>query len=124
MNKLNAIVLYDGYCRLCNGVMHFIVKRDKRKVFQFVPLQSEQGQGILKEINIIKEDTVVFVYENSVYTRSDAFVEMVRLLPSPWNWMRIIKYLPKKWRNYIYDVIAKNRFRWFGKRDTCSTGYN
>ena len=120
MEKEKAIVLFDGYCRLCNGAIHFLAKRDTKSLFQFEPIQSEVGQKILKEINITDEDTVVFIFYNSFYTRSDAFIAMIRLLPTPWNWLRILKYLPKNLRDYIYDIIAANRFSWFGSQKSCS----
>lgn len=93
-------------------------------MFQYEALQSEKGKQVLKENNVPDEDTVVLVYKNSVYTRSDAFIEIFRLLPSPWNWLSLTKYLPKYWRDFGYDVIAKNRFRWFGKMNSCPTKYN
>jgi predicted DCC family thiol-disulfide oxidoreductase YuxK len=89
-------------------------------MFHYEPLQSEKGQQILNEKNITERNTVIFLYENSIYTRSDAFVEMVQLLPFPWNWLRFIKYFPKKWRDNIYDFIARNRFHWFGRNKFCS----
>ncbi len=123
MENKKAIILFDGFCRLCNGTVRFLIKRDKNKIFEFEPLQSEKGQHILETNNVSDIDSVVFVYGNTVYTRSDAFIEMARLLPFPWNWIRITKHIPKKWRDYIYDIIAKYRYRWFGKYESCVFRY-
>ena len=119
MEKKNAIVLFDGHCRLCNRAIQFLVKRDKKNVFQFESLQSEIGQKILKEIKIEDENTIVFIYGNSFYTRSDAFIELIQLLPFPWNLLRILKFFPESFRNNIYDLIAANRYNWFGKQKSC-----
>ena len=119
MKNKKAIILFDGFCGLCSGTVHFLIKRDKKKTFKFESLQSEKGQQILKENNVSNIDSVVFIYGDAIYTRSDAFIGIVRLLPFPWNWIRFTKYFPKKWRDYIYDFIAKYRYRWFGKYESC-----
>lgn len=119
MENNEAIILYDGFCRLCNGTVRFLIKRDKKKVFQYVALQSEKGQEILRKYNVADIDSVVFVYRNQAHARSDAFVELIGLLPSPWKWIRVVKYIPKKWLDFLYDLIAKYRYRWFGKFDSC-----
>ncbi len=123
MKNDEAIILYDGFCRLCNGTVRFLIKHDKKKVFQFKSLQSETGQQMLDKYNVPDIDTVVFVSRNSVYTRSDAFIEIVRLLPFPWKLGKVVKYVPKKWRDFIYNTIAKYRYRWFGKMDSCKTEF-
>ena len=119
MNNKEAFVLFDGYCRLCNGTVRFLHKKDKKHVFQFISLQSERGKQVLEEKDVIQKNSVVFIYNNSVYFSSDAFIEMIRLLPSPWNLLRVIKYFPKKWRDRIYEFIANNRYRWFAKQKSC-----
>ena len=119
MESKEAIILFDGFCRLCNGTVRFLAKRDAKNVFKFVSLQSEKGKQFTIENNLEKIDSVILIYGDSVYFQSDAFIEIVRILPSPWNLLRIIKHFPKKWRDYIYDVIVYNRFRWFGRQKSC-----
>lgn len=119
MKNKKAIILFDGFCKLCNRTVRFLIKRDKKKVFEFKSLQSEKGQQIIIDKHLSDIESVVFVYGNLVYTRSDAFIEIARLLPFPWNWLRIAKIIPRKWRDYIYAVIAKYRYQWFGKYESC-----
>ena len=124
MRRNNAIVYYDGYCKLCNGIVGFITKHDKKNILQFKPLQSEHGQQLLNDLKIEDLDSVVFVNNDSIYTHSQAFIEMVQLLPMPINWLKIIKYLPKKIRTGIYNLIARNRYQWFGSNNSCEIPAN
>lgn len=119
MENNKAIIFYDGLCCLCNGTVRFLIKRDREKVFEFEPLQSKNGQQSLIGKNIFEVNSIVLVNGNTVYTRSNAFIEIIRLLPSPWNWIRILRYVPHKWRDYIYNIIAKYRYQWFGKYKSC-----
>lgn len=119
MNK-NPYVLFDGVCNLCNGTVDFILKRDPKKQFMFVALQSETGQIIRKKISIPDEiDSVVLIYEEKVFYESDAALEIARLLPIPWKWAVIFRIVPVGWRNAVYRWIARNRYRWFGKKQEC-----
>lgn len=115
-----SIILFDGHCNLCNGFVNFILKKDKTKLFQFVALQSEKGKEFLAKFKIPSEtDSVVLIIGNKIYLESDAAIEIVRVLPTPWNLMQVLKIVPKKLRDWIYKWIAGNRYRWFGKRDAC-----
>ena len=114
------IILFDGICNLCNGAVNFILKRDKRKQFRFVALQSENGKELISKFKIAPEtDSVILILNKQVYTESDAAIEIAKLLPTPWNCFSAFKIIPKKIRDGIYKWIAKNRYRWFGKRKTC-----
>ena len=114
------IILFDGICNLCNGAVNFILKRDKRKQFQFVALQSEKGEELFAKSEIAPEtDSIILILNNQVYTESDAAIEIAKLLSAPWNWFSAFKIIPKKLRDGIYRWIAKNRYHWFGKRETC-----
>jgi predicted DCC family thiol-disulfide oxidoreductase YuxK len=119
MNK-NPIVLFDGVCNLCNGTVDFILKRDRKKQFRFVALQSEAGEAIRKNFSIPDEiDSVVLIHEEIVFYESDAALEIARLLPAPWKWAVVFKIVPPGWRNAVYRWIARNRYRWFGKKKEC-----
>lgn len=120
METENPIILFDGVCNLCNGAVNFILKRDKKKQFQWVSLQSERGVELMRQYQIPKEtDSIIFIAEKQIFIESDASIEIARLLPVPWNWLKIFKVIPKKLRDKIYRWIARNRYRWFGKRDVC-----
>ncbi len=120
METENPIILFDGICNLCNSAVNFILKRDKKKQFQLVSLQSEQGVELMHQYQIPKEtDSIVFIAEKQIFIESDAALKIARLLPVPWNWLIVFKVIPKKIRDKIYQWIARNRYRWFGKRDVC-----
>ena len=114
------IILFDGICNLCNGAVNFILKRDKKKQFRFVALQSEKGGNLISKFKIApKTDSIILILNKQVYTESDAAIAIAKLLPAPWNWFSAFKIIPKNLRDGIYKWIAKNRYRWFGKRETC-----
>lgn len=120
MENGKPILLFDGHCNLCNGTVDFILKRDKKKLFRFGALQSGSGGELVRRFQIPKEtDSVILILNNEVFIESDAAIEIARLLPAPWKWFGIFKYIPKKLRDRIYRWIAKNRYRWFGKRTDC-----
>ena len=120
MQQKKHIILFDGICNLCNGTINFILKRDKKDQFHFVTLQSDLGDELIEQYKIAPEtDSVILIIKNRVYTESDAALEIARKLPTPWNWFSAFKIIPKKIRDGVYKWIAKNRYRWFGKRNTC-----
>jgi len=123
MNDNNPIILFDGICNLCNGSVNFILKRDKKKQFRFVSLQSDEGKELIKRYKIPQEtDSVILIRKNKIFVESDAALKISGLLPTPWKWLTIFKIIPTKWRNKIYNWVAKNRYKWFGKRDVCNFG--
>ena len=120
MESNKPIILFDGICNLCDSSVNFILKRDKKSLFRFVTLQSEEGEKIIATHKIPPEsDSVILVQNNTVFIESDAAIEICRKLPTPWKWLSITKKLPKKWPDKLYRLIAKNRYKWFGKRDSC-----
>jgi predicted DCC family thiol-disulfide oxidoreductase YuxK len=120
MTVEKPIILFDGICNLCNTAVNFILKRDKKKHFRFVALQSEESELLIENYNISKDtDSLILIQQNKVFIESDAAIEISKLLPFPWNWSPAIKIIPKKIRDKIYRWIAKNRYKWFGKRDSC-----
>jgi predicted DCC family thiol-disulfide oxidoreductase YuxK len=116
------IILFDGVCNLCNSAVQFIIKHDKDDVFRFVALQSELGQEILAYIGIdIKNiDSIVF-YEPGVayYYKSDAALQIAKSLNGLFSIGIIFKIIPTGIRNMLYDYIAKNRYKWYGKKESC-----
>lgn len=116
------IILFDGICNLCNGAIQFIIKRDTQEQFLFTPLQSKTGQKLLKERGIDTEniDSIILIEPNVViYIKSDAALQIVKNLNTPWRFILLFKVLPKDFRDFVYDFIAKNRYRWFGKQAQC-----
>lgn len=120
MNDNKQIILFDGICNLCNSSVNFILKRDKKKQFRFVALQSEEGKELIAKYKIPQEtDSVILIKKNEIFIESDSAIEISQLLPFPWNWAVAFKIIPKNWRDKTYRWVAKNRYRWFGKRSSC-----
>ncbi|MEN0050827.1 MAG: thiol-disulfide oxidoreductase DCC family protein [Bacteroidota bacterium] len=119
--KQHPILLFDGVCNLCNGFVQFVIKIDPEGVFQFASLQSETGQQLLKKHNLPSKElkSVVLIHQNIAYTHSDAPLEAARLLGGFWQLFYAFKVLPLGLRNAIYNWIARNRYRWFGKQESC-----
>jgi predicted DCC family thiol-disulfide oxidoreductase YuxK len=116
------IILFDGYCNMCDGVVKFLLKKDTHDVFRFASLQSEIGQQILKHIGIDNQkiDSVVLYVPNVAYfIKSDAALEIANELGVLYQLLGMFKIFPAKIRNIIYDYVAKNRYKWYGKKDSC-----
>ncbi|WP_340110780.1 thiol-disulfide oxidoreductase DCC family protein [Maribellus mangrovi] len=120
MEQKKPVILFDGICNLCNASINFILKRDKDKLFRYVSLQSDEGKLLVEHHQIPKEtDSVILIKNEKVFIESDAAIEIGQLLPWPLKWSPVLRIIPKKIRNGIYRWIARNRYRWFGKRETC-----
>jgi predicted DCC family thiol-disulfide oxidoreductase YuxK len=117
----NSIILFDGVCNLCNASINFIIKRDKKRIFRYTPLQSNEGKKLLDKYSLISNElnTVILIEENTVYTKSTAFIEITKSLSGAWKIARILKIIPKNIRDFHYDIIAGKRYKWFGKRNEC-----
>lgn len=119
-SHIHPVLFFDGVCNLCNNTVQFILKHDKRAVFRFASLQSVAGKAALDKISEnIPADSVLLWYKNRFYTKSDAVLQTVKLLGGVWQLMLAGYLLPKIVRDKLYDMIAANRYRWFGKRETC-----
>ncbi len=115
------VVLYDGYCPLCSASVRFVIKYDRRKVFRFAALQSETGRQLLREVFTEKQipDSIVYIDKGKAYTRSDALLGILRRLGSPWKFLWFLRYIPPFIRDGLYNIVAKLRYRLFGRRDSC-----
>ncbi|WP_291286276.1 thiol-disulfide oxidoreductase DCC family protein [Flavobacterium sp.] len=120
--KNKKIILFDGVCNLCNGAVQFIIKHDKKDNFRFVALQSELGIEICQYIGVDpnKIDSII-LYNPGVayYLKSAAAIEIADNLGGIYSLLSVFKILPEKLRNYLYDYIAKNRYKWYGKKESC-----
>ncbi|WP_349408619.1 thiol-disulfide oxidoreductase DCC family protein [Pseudalkalibacillus sp. SCS-8] len=117
---MKDILLFDGECNLCNGIVQFVIKRDPEAHYQFAPLQSETGQALMKKHNLPDTlDSFVLIRKNSAYTRSSAALRVCRHLKGAWKVFMVFLIIPKPLRDAIYKYIARNRYKWFGKRDEC-----
>ena len=115
------ILLFDGVCNLCNASVQWVLLRDRRATFSFAALQSETGRRLLEERGLNDQylDTVVLVDHDRVYTRSDAAIETATRLGGWWKILSIFRFIPRPLRDGIYNWVAGNRYRWFGRQETC-----
>ncbi|RDI04552.1 thiol-disulfide oxidoreductase DCC family protein [Flavobacterium sp. AG291] len=125
MNNLpenKKIILFDGICNLCDNTVQFIIKHDKEDIFRFVALQSDLGKEIISHIglDISKTDSIV-LYEpgHAYYYKSQAAFEISKGLTGIYQWLSIFSILPKWLTDKVYDYIARNRYKWYGKKDEC-----
>ncbi len=113
---------FDGICNLCNGLILFVIKRDKKKIFKFASLQSVSGQKVLENLNI-KPDvmaTIIYFSNNKYYTKSTAILQILKDLGGVWQLMFVFILVPKFIRNFMYSIIANSRYKVFGKRNECA----
>jgi predicted DCC family thiol-disulfide oxidoreductase YuxK len=115
-----GVVLFDGYCHLCDRSVQFVLDHDRRRVFRFAPSQSPGAAPFLARCGLgSAPGTIVFVERDSWSVRSSAAIRMARRLGLPWSLATIALIVPAPLRDVAYRVIARNRLRWFGQRDTC-----
>ncbi|MCB0451880.1 MAG: thiol-disulfide oxidoreductase DCC family protein [Aequorivita sp.] len=121
MNKSYKIILFDGVCNLCNGAVTFTIKRDKKNVFRFAALQSEIGQQLISKFNIdtSKVDSIILIDDEKQYEKSSAALHIAKQLSGAYPLLFGFMIVPKFIRNAVYDYIAKNRYKWFGKKEIC-----
>ena len=119
--KDKNIILYDGYCNLCNFTLQFILKRDKKRVFKYYPIQSKEAKNLLFDRIAYDNipDSVILLERGQMYLKSEAFFKILPYLGRGYKLLLVFKILPKKFADIIYDWIASNRYNWFGKKDRC-----
>jgi predicted DCC family thiol-disulfide oxidoreductase YuxK len=115
------IILFDGICNLCEWWVQFIIKRDIPALFRFAPLQSQTAQRLMAQYGLCPASvrTMVLIDGGSAFTKSDAALRIASYLPGMWSLLGVLYIIPRFLRNWAYDLVAKNRYRWFGKHDAC-----
>lgn len=116
------IILFDGVCNLCNASVQFVIKHDKKDIFRFVPLQSALGMKIINHIGIdIKNTDSIIVYEptKAYYYKAEAALKVVDEFGGIYSLLKILTIFPKFISNAVYDYVARNRYKWYGKQDAC-----
>lgn len=116
-----SIILFDGECNFCDASVQFIIKRDPKGYFQFAAQQSEVGEALKRQYAVPESlDSIVVVDQHKVYNSSDAALQITKHLNGLWSIFYVFKVIPKPLRNVVYKFVAKNRYAWFGKKDSCS----
>lgn len=115
------IILFDGICNLCNSSVNFIIDRDKKNLFKFASLQSEAGQSLLKKhgLNSSEFDSIILITGGKYFGKSSAVLRIAKDLNLPWKFFQVFIIIPSPLRDFLYDFIAGNRYKWFGKKDSC-----
>lgn len=113
------IIFFDGFCILCNGFVDFVLKRDKLAHFRFASLQGQTAASVLKAECIDGLRSIVLLDESGCYQRSDAVLRILLVLGGVYRLLWLCKLIPRPLRDFVYDFVAKHRYRWFGKRAAC-----
>ncbi len=122
IEKGKKIILFDGVCNLCNSSVNKLIKWDKKDIFLFASLQSDYGQKLISNLNIdTSEIDSIILYEPGVSydIKSTAILKITNTLGGFWKLMSVFFILPAGFRNIIYDFIARNRYKWYGKKESC-----
>ena len=121
--KDKQLILFDGVCNLCNSSVLYVIKRDKKNKFLFAPLQSEIGKELITKFKVDtdKTDSILLYHpeSNSLKHKSSAALHIAKYLGFPTRVMVLFFVVPTFIRNWVYDFIAKNRYKWYGKKDSC-----
>lgn len=119
--KEEGVILFDGVCNMCNASVNFIIDRDKSSKFKFASLQSDIGKSLLVKFQKEAEklDSVVLIAGGKLYDKSSAALKIASMLPFPYPLSILFRVFPKTLRDVVYDYIANNRYKWFGKKDVC-----
>lgn len=120
-NKQNDVVLFDGVCNLCNDAITFIIKRDKKNHYRFAALESDIGAMYLKKhhINPQEMDSIILIRGERAYTKAGAALRIAQKMSGLWPLLYAFIIIPKFISNAVYDYIARNRYQWFGKKESC-----
>jgi len=121
LRNTNFIILFDGVCNFCDKSVNFIIKRDTKDQFLYAPLNSEAGIDFIKTQSekVKNTDSIILITNNKVYSKSTAAIKIVSKLKGLWFLMSLFYIVPSFIRDTVYDYIAKNRYQWFGKLDSC-----
>ncbi|TXE15112.1 thiol-disulfide oxidoreductase DCC family protein [Seonamhaeicola algicola] len=120
--KNKKLILFDGVCNLCNSSVQYVIKHDKNNVFLFAPLQSNIGQALIKKYDLdtkVIDSVLLYSPENGIVYKSSAALAIAKHLGFPRNLLAVFYIIPAFIRNIVYDFIAKNRYKWYGKKEAC-----
>lgn len=117
---MSTLILFDGVCNFCNSSVQFIIKRDPSRIFKFASLQSEMGRKRLQQVGLSEDiESIVLIIDDKYYIKSSAALQICRRLNGAWKLFYILRVVPVPVRDYFYNFIAKNRYKWFGKKESC-----
>jgi predicted DCC family thiol-disulfide oxidoreductase YuxK len=117
----HPVILFDGVCNYCNGMVNFLIRKDRKEILRFAALQSKAGQELLQQYKLPTTafDTFILIEQGKVYKRSSAALRLYNKLPWYWKWTQVFWIVPRILRDAVYNLIARNRYKWFGKKEEC-----
>ena len=115
------VIIFDGICHVCSGWVAFLSRHRINPPFQLIPMQTAQGKSLLAEYGLDPEDPATFLVldHGRQFTQSDAAIHLIAALDGFWRMVRVARLIPRAWRDALYRLLARNRYRWFGRRSTC-----
>lgn len=117
-----TVLFFDGVCNLCNAAVQFVIRHDKKGVIRFASLQSDRGKAALEAVSGqrgVRPDSLIFFEKEKYFIESDAALRVARYLDGGWKALAWLRIFPKGLRDAVYRLIARNRYRWFGKKQAC-----
>ncbi|MCX2477041.1 DCC1-like thiol-disulfide oxidoreductase family protein [Pedobacter sp. MC2016-05] len=118
---MERIIFFDGVCNLCNASVQFAIERDKKNLFKFTALQGEYAKAFLPKLNVdlSQLNSIILLEDGQLYTKSTAALKIARKLNGLWPILYVFILVPKFIRDWFYDIIAKNRYKWWGRQESC-----
>lgn len=115
------LIVFDGVCALCSGFVRFVLRHDPDGRYRFLAAQSDLGAALYRHYGLAADpwDTNLLIQDGRVFTRSTGASEIVRRFGGAWAVIGLLRFLPQRWRDGLYDCVARNRYRWFGRHDLC-----
>jgi predicted DCC family thiol-disulfide oxidoreductase YuxK len=120
IRRRNPLFVFDGHCVLCSTGAAFVMRHDRKGAVQFASAQSELGSALYGTLGMPIDDSYLLIDADGCHTKSDGYFQLARILGGWWRLGLIGKFVPRRVRDWIYDRVAKNRYRWFGKTDQCA----
>lgn len=116
-----AVLFYDGVCYLCSGFGRFVIRKDRTGRIRLCQVQSALGQAIYQHYGLDPKefDSFLILSRGRIFLKSDGFCECMRILGGFWGWMGFLRFCPRPLRDRVYELVARNRYRWFGRREAC-----
>lgn len=118
---MERVIFFDGICNLCNASVQFAIERDKKNLFKFTALQGEYAKAVLPKFNVdlSQLNSIILLEDGQLYTKSTAALKIARKLNGLWPALYVFILVPKFIRDWFYDIIAKNRYKWWGRQESC-----
>lgn len=115
------VIFFDGVCNLCNAAVQFVIEHDKKNIFKFTALQGKYAEDVLPQfrVNLAEVDSILLADNNKLYTKSSAALRVAKNLNGLLPLLYMLMIVPKFIRDWFYDIIAKNRYKWWGRQETC-----